>query len=62
MIVFCMLMKINKKIMPRIVPIIGLKYLFFSFLFENMSSSSVLTREQSAKAFDGYQYVYNHER
>jgi hypothetical protein len=62
MIVFCMLMKINKKIMPRIVPIIGLKYLFFSFLFENMSSSSELTREQSAKAFDGHQYVYNHER
>jgi len=26
------------------------------------SSSSELTREQSAKAFDGHQYVYNHER
>jgi len=33
-------------------------YLFF---FENMSSSELI-REQSAKAFDGHQYVYNHER
>jgi hypothetical protein len=26
------------------------------------SSSSELIREQSSKAFDGHQYVYNHER
>ena len=33
---------------------------FFSFRFKMAATG--LTREQSFKAFDGYQYVYNHER
>lgn len=59
MIVFCMLMKIKTK---HNLPIFGVNdYLcFLSFRFKMAATG--LTREQSFKAFDGYQYVYNHER
>ncbi len=53
-----MLMKINEKITNYTD---NRSKIFLLFLFENMSSSE-LTREQSSKAFDGHQYVYNHER